>query len=410
MKLNVCMILYWPHYQSEMRLDPQVEICSYLRHFGHQITWIMWGTDQRETAPFNFDGIKIYITPDTKYLPNNWPFAGTLNLIPNTLRRMKIIHKILHQEKFDIVFVRDFAFDGIVAACNTKKNKTPFVFQLTNPLEQFWEAFSIEIPKPLRFFNYLAIKFHYFLATKLLQKADLILSISEWYKEKLVAKGFPESKILVYPSGVGLNQFIDTNSVEVRNRYGLEGYQTAIYIGTMAKVRHLDILIKAFKLVVTKKNAKLLMIGEGSDVFNLKRLTAALGLEDRIIFTGQIAQKEIPSFIAAADIGISPVPPMPFFKLSSPIKLFEYMALAKPVVANEEIPEHSEVLRQSNAGFLVPYTPEAFAQAIIQLFDNPEKAAEMGRMGREWVIKNRSFEVLAHQVEAKFLELLGQTK
>ena len=178
----------------------------------------------------------------------------------------------------------------------------------------------------------------------------------------------------------------------------------------MAKVRHLDILIKAFKLVVTKKNAKLLMIGEGSDVFNLKRLTAALGLEDRIIFTGQIAQKEIPSFIAAADIGISPVPPMPFFKLSSPIKLFEYMALAKPVVANEEIPEHSEVLRQSNAGFLVPYTPEAFAQAIIQLFDNPEKAAEMGRMGREWVIKNRSFEVLAHQVEAKFLELLGQTK
>jgi colanic acid biosynthesis glycosyl transferase WcaI len=86
------------------------------------------------------------------------------------------------------------------------------------------------------------------------------------------------------------------------------------------------------------------------------------------------------------------------------------MALAKPVVANEEIPEHSEVLRQSNAGFLVPYTPEAFAQAIIQLFDNPEKAAEMGRMGREWVIKNRSFEVLAHQVEAKFLELLGQTK
>ena len=410
MKLNICMILYWPHYKSEMRLDPPIEICSYLRHFGHKITWVMWGSDPRESAYFYLNDIKVYTTPDIKYLPNNWPLADLLNLIPNTFRRMTIIRKILHREKFDLVFVRDFALDGIIAACNRKKNKIPFVFQLSNPLEYSWEIFREEIPKPLRFFNYIAITFHSFLVNKLLRKADLILAISKAHKEQLVMKGFAQSKILIYPSGVDIDSSVDVDSSNVRNRYQLEGYQTAIYIGSMAKVRHLDILIKAFRLVVMKKNTKLLMVGEGSDKINLRRMAVAVGLENRIVFVGQVPQKDIPSYIAAADIGISPVPPLPFFKMSSPIKLFEYMAMAKPVIANEEITEHWEVLTQSNAGLLVPYTPEAFAQAIMELLDSPGKLAEMGLRGREWIVKNRSFEVLARQTEARFFELLGKNK
>ncbi len=90
--------------------------------------------------------------------------------------------------------------------------------------------------------------------------------------------------------------------------------------------------------------------------------------------------------------------------------MIEYMAMAKPVVANEEIPEHREVIEQSGGGILVPYTPESFAEAIIELSDNPEKAAEMGQRGREWVLKNRTNEILARQVEAKYLRLPGHSK
>ena len=151
---------------------------------------------------------------------------------------------------------------------------------------------------------------------------------------------------------------------------------------------------------------KLLMVGEGGDKGNPRRLATELGVGDDVVFTGKVSHPEVPNFIAAADIGVSPVPPLSFYKLSSPIKLFEYMAMAKPVVANEEIPEQKEVLGESGGGILVPFTPGAFADAIIELLANPERATEMGRMGREWVLKNRTCELLARRLEKRYLELL----
>ncbi len=82
------------------------------------------------------------------------------------------------------------------------------------------------------------------------------------------------------------------------------------------------------------------------------------------------------------------------------------MGMAKPVVANEEIPEHKEVLAESGGGILVPYAPEGFSQAITELLDNPGKAAVMGQRGREWVVKNRTYEILARRVDERYLELL----
>ena len=406
MKLRICMVLYWPHYNPEMRLDPQIEICSYLRHFGHEITWILWNDEKNNQRPFYFDGIRIFTTPFKNYLPHKWPFADVINVIPNSVRRMQIINKILQQEEFDIVFVRDFAFDGMVAARIKKKKKTKFVFQLTNPIEHFWEAFRIEVPKMLRPFNYVAVNTHGYLAKTLLGKADLILSISQHYKELLITKGIAPSKILVYPSGIDPARYNNVSAGDIRDKYHLEKCKVVIYIGAIAKVRQLDIAIKAFASVAGKSNARLLMVGDGSDVINLKVLSSELGIADKTIFTGQVPQNDIPAYLAAADVGISPVPPSPFFKMSSPIKMLEYMAMARPVVANEEIPEHHDILSVSQAGILVPYTREAFAQAILTLFNDPQKAAEMGRKGKEWVNNNRSYEVMARQVEAGFLNLL----
>jgi len=84
----------------------------------------------------------------------------------------------------------------------------------------------------------------------------------------------------------------------------------------------------------------------------------------------------------------------------------EYMAMAKPVVVNEEIPEHKTVVEESGGGILVSFTPEAFADAIIELVDNPERATEMGHRGREWVVQNRNYEIMARQLEQRLLELL----
>ncbi len=90
--------------------------------------------------------------------------------------------------------------------------------------------------------------------------------------------------------------------------------------------------------------------------------------------------------------------------------MFEYMGGGKPVIANEEILDQKEVVEQSGGGILVPFSAEAFADAIIELLTNPERAAEMGQRGRQWVTENRSYEVLARHIEKRFCELLTNIK
>lgn len=156
-----------------------------------------------------------------------------------------------------------------------------------------------------------------------------------------------------------------------------------IYVGVQDRARGLELLIRAFSRVLSmRRNLKLLMVGSGNDINNLVQRASDLGIVEQVTFTGQVPHFEIQDFIAAADIGISPVPPLYFYKFSSPIKMFEYMASGKPVIANEEIPEQEEVLEGSEGGILVPYTVEAFADAIIELLNNPKRAKEMGRKGR----------------------------
>lgn len=407
-RLRICMLLPFPCYSENMRVPPQIGICSYLTKFGHEVTWVIWSENRHQVQPFLFNNVQVYVTPEIHYLPVSSLLARILNKVPNTVKRMCFVLRIFKEEKYDLIFVRDDVFDGLIATYIRRKYGIPFVFELSNPLEQDWISYKIEPKKP-RFVYYFVFKLTKFIGTRLLHKANLILPISNGLKEHLVAQGIPEPRIMPVSSGVEIEAFSNRDGRGVGEKYRLGNSRVIIYIGTLGKPRHMSVLVQAFSRVKHKRgNAKLLVVGEGSDEKNLKSLARELGMEEDVIFTGQVPQVEIPNFIATADIGVSAVPPFSFYKVSSPIKMFEYMAMAKPVVANEEIYEHKEVLEQSGGGILVPFIPGAFAQAIIELLDNPKKAAEMGQRGREWVVKNRTYEILARQVEEKFANLVGK--
>jgi glycosyltransferase involved in cell wall biosynthesis len=273
-------------------------------------------------------------------------------------------------------------------------------------LEQEWEQQKIGSRK-LRVFDYLMAKLLASIKVYSMKKADLILTTTQWFQDEMVKKGIGALKYRPYPSGVDTAFFSKANGGHIREKYKLGDSKLTIYVGTLEKARCLHVLVQAFSKVRKRdRRSKLLIVGEGSDIENLVRLADELGIKDDIVFTGWIPESELLSCIAAADIGVSPVPPLFFYKVSSPTKTLEYMAMSKPVVASEEIADHKEVLEQSGGGILVPFTPEAFAKAIIDLLDHPEKAIEMGRRGKEWVIKNRSYQILAQQLEEWYYELV----
>ena len=77
------------------------------------------------------------------------------------------------------------------------------------------------------------------------------------------------------------------------------------------------------------------------------------------------------------------------------------MVIGKPVVANEEIPDHKEAIEQSRRR-----KEESFADGIVELLNKPEKMKKMRRKGRQWVVINRSYESMAREMEKKYFEIL----
>jgi len=403
-KLGICMFLR-PDFKPAMRIVPQIGVCTHLRKMGHEVTWVIWSDDGQNVQPYSIDAVRIHEIPWVRIFPGMSLLAKSLNIIPSIIRRTIIILKLLKSESYDLIFVRDFALDGLIAAYIKRRYKVPFVFALSNPLEQEWEQFKIE-RQGAAWLVYLITRFNKSITKYLLRRADLILPISKWVKEQLISDGLDASKIMPYPDGVDIEYFSMRDGTRIRHEYNLGKMKIILYTGTLGKPRGLSVLIEAFALARRKiKNIKLLMLGTGSDEENLRRLCIQLGIEDDVIFVGQVPQSEVPDYIAAADIGVSPLQPNSFLQVCSPIKLFEYMALARPVIANREIFEQKEVIEESGAGILVTFAADAFADAIVELLEHPEESAEMGKKGRRWVIKNRSYGVLASQLESRFVSL-----
>lgn len=400
-KINICMLLGL-RYDPKMRIVPQIGIASYITNFGHNVTWILSSEEAADVQETIFDCVRVFVIP-CKYR------KGLLKPITKILyafRRMRFVFGNFKQERYSMIFVRDSVFDALLALYIKRRYNVPFVFEMSNPIEQDWEFHKVHRSKH-KYFWYFISKIEAYIIMYALHKADLVLPTTKWMVEDFTMKGIEGSKMMPHPNGIDISRSSDADGDAIRRRHNLEDSSVVVYVGTMDKMRHLDILIHVFSEVKkSRKDVKLLMVGDGNDKSNLERLAGELGIRDDVVFTGQVYFNEIPNFIAAADVGVSPVPPLDFYKLSSPIKMFEYMALCKPVVANYEIPEQEEVMQESGGGVLVKFEAESFANGIIKLLDDLERAKEMGRKGHEWVVKNRSYENMAREVEKRYFELL----
>ncbi len=402
------MLLPFPRYNENIRVPPQIGICSYLTRFGHNVSWLIWSDDIHLDQPFFINGVQIFTSNERKILPSMFMLFKIFNKFPSIILRMVDSYKIFKQGNYNMIFVRDDVFDGLVAYYIKKRYDVPFVFALSNPLEQQLQYHRITSKKYLVSYYPICLiyKFIKLIAPRLLSKADLIMPISKWLGEDLVSHGIPPKKIMPLPEGVDLEIFRCQDDKNISQKYNLEGSKVIIYVGTLGKGRFLDFLIQVFSQIRNKRaDVKMLIVGDGDGKEDLQRICVDLGIDNGVIFTGQIPMHEVPSFIAISDIGVSPLPPFSFYKISSPIKLFEYMAMGKPVVANEEILEHKEVLELSSGGILVSYKSESFSDAIISLLDNPEKALELGKCGQSWVLKNRTYDLMARNIEDRFLNL-----
>jgi glycosyltransferase involved in cell wall biosynthesis len=121
-------------------------------------------------------------------------------------------------------------------------------------------------------------------------------------------------------------------------------------------------------------------VGDGDAWVDSKALAEQLGLDEYVLFTGELSNDDLLLYLSTADICVDPDPSNPYNDRSTMIKMMEYMALGKPIVAFD-LPEHRFTAQQA-AIYVTPNDEREFARALAQLMDDPLRRAALGAFGR----------------------------
>jgi glycosyltransferase involved in cell wall biosynthesis len=224
-----------------------------------------------------------------------------------------------------------------------------------------------------------------------LASADLVVVVSRAMREEIAGRGVDVGRVLVNPNGVDSDRYhpgVDGGAV--RARLGLQRATVIGFIGTFGPWHGAEVLASAFCRLRGRApqdvgDLRLLMIGDGARLADTRAILRDGGALDATVFTGLVPQEEGPAHLAACDLLVSPHVPnpdgTPFF--GSPTKLFEYMAMGKPIVASR-LEQIGEVLDHGRTAWLVPPGDAgALAEAIeTVLADSPLRAA-LGAAARD---------------------------
>lgn len=229
-------------------------------------------------------------------------------------------------------------------------------------------------------------------AKKLYRKADAIVALCEAVKTNLVDHGFahPDQVSVIYNPVVNdaLQKGLQEN---VTHPFFNAGVPVYISVGRLARAKNFSLIIRAFSLLIRKKDARLMLIGDGPEKEMLNELVVKLQLRDKIAFTGQVVNPY--PYLRQADV----------YVLSSlfeglPNALIEAMACGIQLVSVNCPGGSAEVLMNGKVGKLVPENdPEQLANAMLEMIEHP--------VNKEVLIESaRRFN--AEQTTAGYLHLL----
>ncbi|MDZ7816379.1 MAG: glycosyltransferase family 4 protein [Planctomycetota bacterium] len=244
------------------------------------------------------------------------------------------------------------------------------------------------------------------LASFLYRKSDRIVTVGNGYRNGIVdSYGIPKDKIDVVPNGIDTEKFSGAfNREGIRKDLGWQGKFVVLYIGTHGMAHALDKVLLSAKELAGKRDIHFAFVGDGAERKNLERQASELGL-DNVQFFGMMPREEVPNIYAACDAGIVSLRKTELFQHVLPSKIFEFLAMGKPIVLSVD-GEARRIAEASGAGFFVePEDYKAMARKIQQLHDRRDSLNAIGEKGRKYVLANFDRSALAHD----YLHILDKT-
>jgi len=196
-------------------------------------------------------------------------------------------------------------------------------------------------------------------------RASHILCVSRVLADEVKQRGARSETVHVLPNAIDPNRFRTPRPEQsLRSRLGLEGSIVIGHVGLFYRWDHLDVLIQVVRSLRERHpEIKVLLVGDGPEMENVKRTAFRLGMDREVILPGPVPRDDVPAYIDAMDICVLP----DSNAFGSPIALFEFMAMGKPCVVPDLGPMR-DVIEDHVTGIMFPHGNYAALESALRRF------------------------------------------
>ncbi|MFO1367720.1 MAG: glycosyltransferase family 4 protein [Marinagarivorans sp.] len=404
-------ILFLSHYFPPEVNAPATRTYEHCRQWaaaGHEVTVITCAPNHPKGEVFKgfnnslynvhfVDGIKVirvwtYITANEGFLKR------TLGYISYMVAA--IIASLFVGKQEMVLSTSPQFFNGLAGFFVSKLKRSPWVLEIRD----LWPE-SIVAVGAIK--NATIIKCLERIEAFCYRKADHIIAVTQSFKKHILARGGQAEKLSVIYNGVDLSLFDsqeNQDKAEAAAYFGVP-YEPAMffaaYVGTHGMAHHLETILEAAQILKDHPSIRFLMAGDGSEKAKLLTIKQEKSLEN-VIMLDQLPKADMPRLWQLVDASLVLLKKSDLFKTVIPSKIFESMAMQRPIVLGVE-GEVADIIHESEAGLCIaPEDAQQLAAAVAYLHDQPTAAARLGENGLHYVA--RTFE--RSQLAAQFMHIL----
>jgi glycosyltransferase involved in cell wall biosynthesis len=233
---------------------------------------------------------------------------------------------------------------------------------------------------------------------------DRFIAVAQRHAQYLSeVERFPEAKICVISNGVDTDRFTPGQGVQFRREIELAAHvPVAGIVAALRPEKDHELFLRAAALVLQRlPEARFLVVGDGPLRAGLESTARSLGIADAVRFLG--TRQDIPAVLQAMDVFV-----LTSKMEANPVSILEALSCGTPVIASR-VGSIPETVQDGVTGYLVqPSDAEAFAARILDLLQDRQRAVDMGRLGREFVIGQWSLDKMVRGYERLIEEIYSQ--
>jgi PEP-CTERM/exosortase A-associated glycosyltransferase len=269
-----------------------------------------------------------------------------------------------------------------------RARRIPFVYEV----RAFWEDAAVDQGNAhegdLRYRATRASETH------VLKRADAVFTICDGLRREILARGIVPDRVTVIPNAVAVDDYrYDAPRDEaLAAQLGLRGAFVLGFVGSFYAYEGLGLLLQAYPAIAQAlPQARLLLVGGGLEAARLRAQAQALGIADRVVFTGRVPHDQVERYYSLLDLALFPRHSLRLTETVTPLKPLEAMAMGRVCVASD-VGGHRELIRDGETGFLFRAgDPRALADAVSAAVRDAQALARVREAGRRFVASERSW-------------------